>query len=135
LQTTQIAVRGQHLRIPTLAETLRVKGWLAVSRNATRDYLDLAALSDHAGLHAAARALADLDDCYQDVYRSDVTRDVSVALQLARQLADPIPYDLEQTDLPTYKRLDARWQDWGAVCMQLRALAVALTESLTQSNE
>ena len=132
LETTEISVRGQRLRVPTLPEILRIKGWLAVGRNATRDYLDLAALSVQAGLPAAAQALSELDRCYQDIYRPDAERDVSVALQLARQLAEPAPYDLDETDLPSYKRLDPRWQDWAAVRGQLRGLAVALTEALTE---
>lgn len=135
LESTEIGVRGQRLRVPTLSETLRIKGWLAVSRNATRDYLDLAALSALAGLPAAARALAELDACYRDVYRADAERDVSVALQLARQLAEPAPYDFDQTDLSSYKRLHPRWQDWSAVRRQLRELAVALTEALTQGSD
>ena len=130
LETTQISVRGQRLRVPTLPEILRIKGWLAVSRNATRDYLDLAALSVQAGVPAAAQALAKLDRCYQDVYRAEAQRDVSVALQLARQLVEPAPYDLDKTDLSSYKRLDPRWHDWAAVRGQLRQLAVALTEVL-----
>ena len=135
LESTEIGVRGQRLRVPTLSETLRIKGWLAVSRNATRDYLDLAALSALAGLPAAARALAELDACYRDIYRADAERDVSVALQLARQLAEPAPYDFDKTDLSRYKRLHPRWQDWSAVRRQLRELAVALTEALTQGSD
>jgi hypothetical protein len=134
LETTEISVRGQRLRVPTLPEILRIKGWLAVDRNATRDYLDLAALSVQAGLPAAAQALAQLDGCYRDIYRPDAERDVSVALQLARQLAEPAPYDLDETDLRSYKRLEPRWQDWAAVRLQLRELAVALTEALTEGS-
>lgn len=130
LETREIEVRGRRLRVPTLAEILRIKGWLAVSRNATRDYLDLAALSDHAGVDAAASALAALDEYFRDVYRPDSDRDVSVALQLARQLAQPEPYDLDQTDLANYKRLAPRWRDWNAVRAQLRGLAVALAAKL-----
>jgi hypothetical protein len=132
LETTEISVRDQHLRVPTLHEILRIKGWLAVSRNATRDYLDLAALSVQAGLPEAAQALAELDRCYRDIYHPDAERDVSVALQLARQLAEPAPYDLDETDLSSYKRLDPRWQNWTAVRGQLRELAIALTEALTK---
>jgi hypothetical protein len=135
LETTEIRVRGQPLRVPTLSETLRIKGWLAVSRNATRDYLDLAALSALAGLSVAGRALAELDDYYRDLYRTDAERDVSAALQLARQLAEPVPYDFDEIELSSYRRLEARWQDWNAVRGQLRALAVALTEALTQSDD
>jgi hypothetical protein len=132
LETAEMSIRGQRLRVPTLPEIIRIKGWLAVSRNATRDYLDLAALSAHAGLKTAAQALAELDRCYQDVYRAEAGRNVSVALQLARQLAEPIPYDLDETDLPRYKRLDPRWHDWDAVRGQLRDLAVATTEILAE---
>lgn len=134
LETAEISVRGQHLRVPTLTEILRIKGWLCVTRNATRDYLDLAALSALAGVPAAARALAELDTYYRDIYHADAARDVSVALQLARQLAEPAPYDFDQTDLSSYKRLDAVWQDWEAVRNHLRELAVALTEALTQGD-
>jgi hypothetical protein len=92
----------------------------------------VASILELAGLPAAAEALAELDRCYRDIYRADAQRDVSVALQLARQLAEPVPYDLDQTDLPSYKRLDPRWQDWAAVRGPLRELAVALTEALTE---
>jgi hypothetical protein len=70
---------------------------------------------------------------YRDVYRADAGRDVSIALQLARQLAQPLPYDLDETDLSTYKRLDRRWQDWDAVRARLRDLAVALTDAVTET--
>lgn len=131
LEAGEIVVRNRRLRVPTLPEIVRIKGWLAVTRNATRDYLDLAALSDLAGLAAAARALATLDDYYHDVYRPGSGRDTSVALQLARQLAAPLPYDLEQTELAAYKRLDPRWQDWNAVRDHLSSLAVALLDEMT----
>lgn len=132
LETRNIEVRNRRLRVPTLAEILRIKGWLAVSRNATRDYLDLAALSAHSGLEAAAVALGSLDEHYQDLYRPDAARDVSVGLQLARQLAAPLPHDLDATDLSAYKRLATAWQDWTAVREQLRKLAVALVDQLSR---
>jgi hypothetical protein len=41
LETTEIVVRdGRRLRLPTIEETLRIKTFLVVDRNATRDYLD-----------------------------------------------------------------------------------------------
>ena len=45
---------GATVRVPTLAETLRVKAYLVVQRNQVRDYLDVAALADHAGVTEAA---------------------------------------------------------------------------------
>jgi hypothetical protein len=53
LETTDIEVRGKRLVVPTAAEILRIKAWLALSRNQTRDYLDIAALADRIGLDEA----------------------------------------------------------------------------------
>lgn len=46
LETEELRVDGFVIRVPTLAETARVKAWLILRRNATRDYLDFAALAD-----------------------------------------------------------------------------------------
>lgn len=50
LETTEIEVRGKRLVAPTAEEILRIKAWLALTRNQTRDYLDIAALADRIGL-------------------------------------------------------------------------------------
>ena len=48
LETVEIELpSGRTLRVPTADETLRVKAFLVVRRNQTRDYLDVAALADH----------------------------------------------------------------------------------------
>jgi hypothetical protein len=54
LETAEVEIGGARLVIPTPEEILRVKAWLAVSRNQTRDYLDIAALADTIGLDRAA---------------------------------------------------------------------------------
>jgi len=42
LETTEVVVQdGRRLRLPTIEETLRIKTFLVVDRNATRDYLDV----------------------------------------------------------------------------------------------
>ncbi|MGH3435561.1 MAG: hypothetical protein ACRDRN_03755 [Sciscionella sp.] len=46
------------LRVPSAEETLRIKGFLIVGRNQTRDYLDVAALADRYGVADAAAVLA-----------------------------------------------------------------------------
>lgn len=100
---------GRRLRAPTAEETLRIKAWLIVSRNQTRDYLDVAALADRYGLAAAATVLAGIDRYYGDQHDSAD----GVASQLVRQLGDPRPKDLRVTrELAHYKGLDAKWQDW-----------------------
>jgi hypothetical protein len=120
LESTEIEVRGKRLRVPTAAEILRIKAWLALGRNQTRDYLDIAAIADRIGLDEAAGVLRGIDDYYADVNR----RPEAVVTQLARQLADPRPRDAEVTaQLATYKALDSRWHEWSAVTAVLADLA------------
>lgn len=120
LETSEIEVRDIRLIVPTAAEILRIKGWLALSRNQTRDYLDIAALADSIGLDDAAAALSGIDDYYADINR----RPEAVATQLVRQLSDPCPRDAEVTSqLASYKALDPRWQDWSSVRAVLADLA------------
>lgn len=115
--------QGQRVRVPTLAETLRVKAWLVLDRNATRDYLDVVALAERLGEDAAAQVLLDLDRFYADQHGPGGRR---VASQVAKQLAEPLPYDLDEVDLATYRRLDERWRRWPAVEAACRSLAVAM---------
>jgi hypothetical protein len=120
LETADMEVRGKRLVVPTPAEILRIKGWLALSRNQTRDYLDIAALAERIGLDEAAGVLAGIDDYYADVN----LRPEAVATQLVRQLADPRPRDAEVTaQLASYKALDPRWHDWPTVKAVLSDLA------------
>jgi hypothetical protein len=120
LETEEIDIRGRSLTVPTEQEILRIKAWLAVSRNQTRDYLDIAALADHMGLAQAAETLRQIDAYYADVNQ----RDEAVATQVARQLADPRPRDPEVTEqLPAYKGLDRKWHSWASVRAVLASLA------------
>lgn len=125
LETTEIEVRGKRLVAPTAAEILRIKAWLALARNQTRDYLDIAALADRIGIGEAASILRDIDAYYADVNRLPQ----SVSTQLARQLADPRPRDGQVTaQLASYKQLDPRWHDWRAVREVLMSVAEKMAE-------
>ena len=126
LETATLALpSGALLRVPTPDETLRIKGFLVVRRNQTRDYLDVAALADRAGTPHAGRVLALLDTYYADQLDSPD----GVATQLARQLADPRPADAAVIrQLGRYKRLGPRWSDWSEVGRVCRRVAVAMTE-------
>jgi hypothetical protein len=125
LESVEVEVRGKRLVVPSAAEILRIKAWLALSRNQTRDYLDIAALATAIGLEEAAPVLAGIDDYYADINR----RPEAVATQLVRQLADPRPRDAEvTTQLANYKALDARWQDW----LTVRAVLADLAERMTR---
>lgn len=98
--------------VPTLEETLRIKAFLVVRRNQTRDYLDLAALSEHLGLDRAAATLVRIDDYYADQHEGGD----GVASQLVRQLSNPQPADRSVTEqLSSYRRLRQRWSDWRTV--------------------
>jgi len=108
---------------------LRIKAWLILRRNATRDYLDVVALADRLGSKAAAGVVLGLDEYYEDQQGAGGRR---IATQLARQLAEPAPYDLSDVDLRAYRRLDERWRDWGAVAAACRSLAAGMLTGLTE---
>lgn len=131
LETTTLRLKGGgELKIPTVGEMLRIKAFLLVERNATRDYLDVAALSHHLGLRAAARALEPMNGLYAEFAGEGGDIMVSVAVKLA----NPDPYDLSEVDLAEYKGIVAPWNDWRAVEAQCRALAAALLK-LSASKE
>ncbi len=106
LEVTQIEVGGATITIPTAAEMLRIKGVLILRRNATRDYLDFVALADHLGEDQTVAALRVFDRLYPQ------PNGESPLQQLQIQLAQPLPYDLDEVNLVEYKNLSARWQDW-----------------------
>lgn len=122
LEQSEVALpSGRVLRAPTWEETLRVKGFLVVRRNQTRDYLDVAALAARFGHDAAARVLAAIDSYYADQHGAGR----GVATQVARQLADPHPKDSSVTrQLDAYRNLSPRWTDWNevrSVCLDVAA--------------
>ncbi|CAN5738942.1 hypothetical protein BH24ACT2_BH24ACT2_03630 [soil metagenome] len=123
LETEQVEVRGKALTVPTAPETLRIKAWLALTRNQTRDFVDIAALADHLGITDAARTLVGMDEYYADLNHGDE----AVATQVVRQLAGPRPRDAKATsELASYKGLEARWHQWDAVISVLRDVAQAM---------
>ncbi len=126
LEVTAVTVpSGGEVTVPTVEETLRIKAFLIVRRNQTRDYLDLAALSEHIGIEHAAEVLSSIDDYYAD--QNDT--DEGIASQLVRQLSEPSPADRSVIDqLPSYRRLRKRWSDWDAVTEVLGAVATGMAE-------
>ena len=115
LETQQVDVAGQTITLPTEAEMLRIKAVLILRRNATRDYLDFAALADRIGEQSSMAALARFDELYPQPSGQ------SALQQLAVQLSNPMPFDLEGTNLAEYRRLDPRWHNWinvRTVCAQ-----------------
>jgi len=123
LETTTIKVpRGGELKIPTMEEMLRIKTFLVVERNATRDYLDVAALSHHLGLPKSVRALERMNELYAEF----AGEGGDVLITAIVKLSNPDPYDLTDVDLTEYKGIIAPWNDWRAVEKQCLSVAVAL---------
>jgi hypothetical protein len=118
LETTVMRVAGHDVTLPTLSEVLRIKAFLCLERNATRDYLDLAALASHLGIEAAVGALWAMDELYPQKNGDPW----AVRTQLVMQLASPPPYDLPGDDLGEYKGVRPpfdRWSHVAAICGQL----------------
>lgn len=124
LETREIDISGQHLRLPAEAEMPRIKAVLVLKRNATRGYVDLAALADHLGGDATVEALKPFDALYPQ------PEDGSALQQLAIQLAAPQPYDLEGTTLSEYNHLDPRWHDWDAAANTGAGIATTILDRI-----
>ena len=127
LETESITVDGSRLEIPTAGETLRIKAILILKRNATRDYVDFAALANHLGQDETASALADFDRLYPQPSGE------SSLQQLHAQLANALPYDLEGTDLSEYKGLAPKWHQWEDVKRVCAEAVVALFDAVCES--
>ncbi|PZS38804.1 MAG: hypothetical protein DLM62_11750 [Pseudonocardiales bacterium] len=128
LETVRITLpSGESITAPTPEETLRVKAFLILRRNQTRDYLDDAALADRMGIDRAAVTLSSVDRYYADQHEAGD----GVASQLVRQLAEPAPKDRSTTrNLRQYKNLAARWKEWDEVVSVCRSLATTMVGGL-----
>lgn len=108
---------------------LRIKTFLTVQHNATRDYLDVAALSHHLGERKSAAALERMNELYADF----AGEGGDMLLSAVVKLSNPDPYDLTDVDLNEYKGIIAPWNNWQAVVKQCRALAAAVLKSSPHS--
>ncbi len=123
LETMQLKLAADSektITFPTGREMLRIKAALILKRNATRDYLDTAALSQHLGIKQAAAAFRGFDAIYPQPGRASATQ------QLIIQLTSPRPYDLEDTDLSQYKDLSPSWQSFETVKTALAMLGIEI---------
>lgn len=129
LETIQIDFQGETITVPTEAEILRIKGLLILKRNATRDYLDFAALADHLGAEKMIAALRSFDQLYPQ------PNGESPLQQLQIQLATPLPYDLEELNLTEYKNLAPRWHNWQAVSESCAEFAIQIFDEIISPEE
>ncbi|MGO9507202.1 MAG: MMPL family transporter [Mycobacterium sp.] len=120
VETTNVQLpTGDRLLVPTGAETLRLKGYLIMSRNSSRDFAEFADMVDTMEPETAAVVLAGMDRyyCCQPPKRQ------WMATQLVRRLADPHPSDLEDQ----YPEPDAE-ASWDEVRQRCLSVAVAMLE-------
>ncbi|WP_077078004.1 MMPL family transporter [Mycobacterium numidiamassiliense] len=121
VETTHVQLpTGDRLQVPTGAETLRMKGYLIMSRNSSRDFADFADMVDTVEPKTAALVLAGMDR----YYCCQPPRQQWMASQLVRQLADPHPADFtaEQLSKPDVQ------EDWEEVRQRCLSVAVAMLE-------
>ena len=121
METTNVQLpTGDRLQIPTGAETLRLKSYLIMCRNSTRDYAEFAELVESMETQTAAVVLAGMDR----YYCGQQSRKQWVATQLVRRLADPQPSDEHDTRM-SGPEADA---DWAKVRQRCLSVAVAMLE-------
>ena len=122
VETTTVETPVGPLVIPTLDEIICMKAFLAYNRNTTRDFIDLAALSECSTQAAVIESLRKLDIRYKEV------QSTSVCLGVAKALALCAPYDLVETELPKYKALSPKWHSWETtqrICQNLGEMLAA----------
>lgn len=125
LETAVVERFGHRIKVPSLPEMLRIKAVLILKRNASRDYLDFAALSDRLGEEGTISALRQFDALYpQD-------NGESALQQLQVQLASPAPFDLEEVNFAEYKRLAPKWHDWASVRAACQRSSILIFEMIT----
>src|ERR1700759_93455 len=121
LETTHVQLpTGDRLQVPTGAETLRLKGYLIMSRNSSRDYAEFAELVDTMDAETAAVVLAGMDRYYS----GQSPRRQWIAGQVVRRLAVPHPADLDNDGWP---ESDTK-ADWEGVKQRCLSVAVAMLE-------
>jgi hypothetical protein len=119
METTNVQLpTGDRLQIPTGAETLRLKGYLLMSRNSSRDYAEFADLCEAMDPQTAAVVLAGMDR----YYCGQRSNRLWVATQLVRRLADPRPFDVDGVTGPDG---EANWERVRQRCL---SVAVAMLE-------
>ncbi|WP_068184068.1 MMPL family transporter [Mycobacterium sp. UM_CSW] len=120
VETTNVQLpTGDRLLVPTGAEALRLKGYLIMCRNSSRDYAEFADMVDNVEPETAAVVLAGMDR----YYCCQTPRREWMATQLVRRLADPHPSDFSDE----WSDSDAR-ADWDDVRQRCLSVAVAMLE-------
>lgn len=129
VETQTIQTAAGPLVVPTLDELICMKAFLAYDRNATRDYLDFAALSECAPPETVLGALRKLDDRY------GALQTASVGLEVAKALCAAAPFDLDEAELPRYKGLTEKWHRWETTRAICQRFGLLLGEALVHGEK
>jgi hypothetical protein len=124
IQTVSVETAHGALVVPTLAEMIAIKAFLLYWRNATRDYLDFAAMTTCAPQDEVLESLLKLDEHYRGLQTT------SIRLEVAKALANARPFDLEMADLSRYRALLPQWRNWQRVEEICRRFGLLLSERL-----
>lgn len=109
------------LCLPTLPEMIRIKSFLLSDRRAVRDFVDLAALVETAGMNAAVPALASFDDLYSGM------TEAGALIAFAEGTQDE-PADFALVDLSRWRFLRPEYQDFERVRQICQELAFGALE-------
>jgi heme transporter len=121
VETTHVQLpTGDRLLVPTGAEALRLKCYLIMRRNSSRDYADFADMVETVEPENAAVVLAGMDR----YYCCQAPRRQWIATQLVRRLADPHPSDFSDDE---WSEPDAK-AEWEEVRQRCLSVAVAMLE-------
>jgi len=121
VETTHVQLpTGDRLLVPTGAEALRLKGYLIMCRNSSRDYAEFADMVETVEPETAAVVLAGMDR----YYCCQTPKRQWIATQLVRRLADPDPSDFSDEE---WSEPDAK-ADWEEVRQRCLSVAVAMLE-------
>jgi hypothetical protein len=121
LETQQIFVNGKIFTVPTPEEMLRIKSFFILKRNASRDYIDFAALSVFLGSQGINDSLSIFDDYYAVISKYD-----SPVKQLITQLVIPLPHDKKKFSIKDYKYINNQLNDWSKINKQCQNASVLL---------
>lgn len=135
LETEMKTVGGVSVRLPTETEALRIKAFLALSRNATRDYMDLVALFDRIGDESSVAALDRMDELYPQDAGKGLANKWVVRTQMVKQLGQAQPYDLDEVDLAEYKGVKAPYDQWEYIRQRCEDISAVLLAKFSMALE
>lgn len=124
IDTVHVETDFGDLEIPTLDEMIGMKAYLLYQRNAVRDFLDFAAMTECTTDEEVMSSLMKLDDRYGELQTN------SVRLEVSKSLTKPAPVDLDDVDLSHYKALADEWHSWARVEAICQKFGIMLGERL-----